>query len=254
MHVYRCEITLLEATFFSSREVSNTYQTEPLLGNIALAYAFGFCESPYHNDGTIYYKEHLSGLNDRGIYVTPGTFIGEPRFIIRQFNAQADAYWYAFANNVIVTRPDGAWARREGATWYIYRKPGERGNYVPVENRPQHGRIRMLSIGNRAVCFVISREPVRVPKYIRLGKFMSKAKVDSREVKANVVEKDNALVGWLLNPADLPVDARLATFDLISVPPSPLIRNSVISGRFYRLPGGDGVIPQGMSFNVRKLP
>ena len=31
MHIYRCELTLLEATFFSSREVSATYQTEPLI-------------------------------------------------------------------------------------------------------------------------------------------------------------------------------------------------------------------------------
>ena len=51
MHIYRCELTLLESTFFSSREVSATYQTEPLIGNIALAYAFGFCQAPSFNGG-----------------------------------------------------------------------------------------------------------------------------------------------------------------------------------------------------------
>ena len=95
MHIYRCELTLMEATFFSSREVSNTYQTEPLIGNIALAYAFGFCQSPYFNDGTIYYKPHLGALNERGVYVTPATVMGKPRFTIGQFNAQPDSYWYA---------------------------------------------------------------------------------------------------------------------------------------------------------------
>ena len=80
MHIYRCELTLLEATFFSSREVSAVYQTEPLLGNIALAYAFGFCQAPYFNDGTIHYQAHLAALNEQGLYVTPGTILGQPRF------------------------------------------------------------------------------------------------------------------------------------------------------------------------------
>lgn len=38
MHIYRCRITLMEATFFSSREASATYYTEPLIGNIALGF------------------------------------------------------------------------------------------------------------------------------------------------------------------------------------------------------------------------
>ncbi len=254
MHIYRCELALLEATFFSSREISNTYQTAPLLGNIALAYAFGFCRSDYFNDGTIYYKEHLGSLNARNIYVTPGTIQGRARFIMRQFNAQADAYWSAFANNVIVTRPDGTWAEKRGPGWYIIRSAGDKGKKVNVENRPQHGRMRMLAVGNRAVCFVLSQAPLALPRYIRLGKFMSKARVTVREVKAQPVEETNVLTRWLLNPADLPSDLHLGAFDLISVPPAPLIRNALVSGRFYKLSKEDGLLPVGMRFNVEDLP
>lgn len=253
MYIYRCELTLLEATFFSSREVSNTYYTEPLLGNIALAYAFGLCQSDYFNDGTIHYKTHLSELNAHGVYVTPGTMQGRPRFIMRQFNAQADAYWSAFANNVIVARPDGAWTEKRGAVWYIVR-PGERAKKVGLENRPQHGRLRMLAIGNRARCYVISHSLLTLPRYIRLGKFMSKARVDVVPVDADEVEQDGASIAMLLNPADLPPDVQLGPFDLVSVPPAPLIRHAVLSGRFYKLPGDGGLLPVGMRFNVETLP
>lgn len=253
MHIYRCQLTLLEATFFSSREISNTYYTEPCIGNIALAYAFNLCQAPYFNDGTIYYKAHLSQLNERGIYVTPATIEGQPRFILRQFNAQPDAYWYAMANNTIVTRPDGAWTTKRGAAWYIQWRPGEKGKKVSLENRPQYGRIRALSIGNRATAYVLSQEPLTLPNYIRLGKFMSKARVEVVDQQAEMVEREEMVVESLLSLADLPEQLGLGVFDLINIPPSPLIRNARLSGQFYRL-SDKTFLPVGMRFQVEGLP
>lgn len=252
MHIYRCDLTLLEATFFSSREVSAIYQTEPLLGNIALAYALGFCQAPYFNDGAIHYRAHLAALNEQGLYVTPGTILGQPRFTLSQFNAQADAHWYAFANNVIVTRPDGAWTEKDGQAWYVLWPDGRRQK-VGLENRPQHGRIRLLAIGNRAVAYVLSRQPRSIPRYVRLGKFMSKARVEVAEVSYQEEERAGQVVPFLLNPADLSPEMPPRSFDLISVPPTPLVRNVLLSGRFYRLADG-GWLPVGMRFAVEKLP
>lgn len=251
MHIYRCELTLLEATFFSSREVSNTYYTEPLIGNIALVYALGFVHAPYFNDGTIHYGEHLARLNEAGVYVTPATILGEPRFTIGQFNAQADAYWYAFANNVIVTRPDGTWIDKSGAAWYIHWPDGRRSK-VGLENRPQHGTIRYLGIGNRAETYIFSQERISIPKYIRLGKFMSKARVESIEQPVEIIEAKNVRVPLLLNPADLPPEYTFTVFDLISVPPTPLARNAVLSGQFYHLPESIR-LPVGMRFGIEAL-
>ena len=252
MHVYCFELTFMEATFFSSREVSATYQTEPLVGNIALAYAFGFCQAPYFNDGTIYYKAHLGGLNERGLYVTPATVQGEPRFTIGQFNAQADAYWYAMGAGAIVTRPDGGWAEGTGKTWRIVRAEGKRTK-IAAASRPQFGRIRFLAIGNRAVGYVLSCEPLTLPRYIRLGKFMSKARVAVREMLVEEVERERAVIPFLLNPADLPPEMPLTVFDLISIPPTPLVRNAQLSGPFYRLEDGT-LLPVGMRFGVENLP
>lgn len=252
MHIYRCDLTLLEATFFSSREVSAIYQTEPLVGNIALAYAFGFCQAPYYNDGRIHYRDHLGALNEQGLYVTPGTVVGQPRFTLSQFNAQADAHWYAFANNVIVTRPDGAWTEKGGQAWYVLWPDGRRQK-VGLENRPQHGRIRLLAIGNRAVAYVLSRQPQAIPRYVRLGKFMSKARVEATELTHREEDRSGQLVPFLLNPADLPAQTKAQTFDLVSVPPTPLVRNALVSGRFYHLADG-AWLPAGMRFGVENLP
>ena len=69
MHIYRCEFELMENLFFASREVNNFFQTEPVIGNYALAYALGLCHSSYHNDGDITYATDLERLNEASIYV-----------------------------------------------------------------------------------------------------------------------------------------------------------------------------------------
>lgn len=250
--IYRCTLELMELTFFSSREVGGFYQTEPLIGNYALAYALGLCSAPYHTSGGPRYAIDLGPLNARGIYVTPGTILGTPRFSIGEFNAQPDAYWYAMGNNLLVTRPDGTWAEGRLGSWYIVERPGETGRKLPVENRPQHGRIRYLAIGNRAVCYVISAEPLTIPRYIRLGKFMSKARVQSEHVAATVVERANVTVDHLLNLADLPPELTLHLWDTIQIPPAPLARNLRCSGQFYQIEHGPH-LPVGMRFGVEHI-
>jgi CRISPR-associated protein Csc1 len=249
--IYRCQVTLQEATFFSSREISNSYFTDPYIGNYALAYALGMVQSPYFNKGEIHYPQHLAALNERGIYVTPATFINTPQFTFGQFNAQADAYWSAFANNAIVTRPDGGWMEKSGPVWYVNR-PGEKAQKVGLENRPQFGRIRLLAIGNTAVFYIISQATLTIPRYIRLGKFMSKTHLAVTEHPDTITERQNQTVTALLNPADIPATYRLAVFDLLAVPPTPLIQHAILSGSFYTLP--DAVyLPVGMRFGVEQV-
>ena len=251
MHIYRCQLTLKEKTFFSSREISNCYYTESLIGNYALAYAMGFCQSPYFNDGTIYYRQHLGALNEQGMYVTPATIQGQPRFFVEQFNAQPEAYWFAMGKGVLVTRPDGHRMDQDRGMWYARSPSGER-TMARSANRPQFGRIRYLAVGNEAVYYVLSRNPVAIPNYVRLGKFMSKARVASQEVAYREEEMEHHVVPLLLNPADLGPEVELHLYDLVTVPPTPLVKNAQASGLFYKL--ADGVLlPVGMRFGVEGL-
>jgi len=252
LHIYRCELTFQEHVFFSSREISNFFQTEPLLGNYALAYALGLARSPYHSDGPVRYARDLGPLNGRGVYVTPGTLLDEPRFVLSQFNAQADAYWYAFANNVIITRSDEERAERQGNRWRITNTRTGASGYMRPNNYPQHGHIKMLALGNRAVCYVISREKLTLPSYIRLGKWMSKVSVAVSHGTASPEPKEQVTVSFYLNPVDLPHPDRLRRYDLVSIHPAPLVRNALLGGDFLRTP--DGVwLPAGMRFGVENL-
>lgn len=251
MYIYRCTLTLMEATFFSSREVSSFYQTEPVLGNFALAYALRLCESPYHNDGDIQYAAHLGALNERGIYVTPGTFLGQPQFLLRTLNTQTDSYWSLYGQGFIAAPPPHGRVIKQ-ARYRPVDQHGEVGPGFRATNRPQHGRIRLLASGNQARCYVLAESPLELPDYVRLGKFMSKARFEWKSVPHDLITQERRAVPLVLNPADLGPHSRLYTFDLVNIPPTPLVRNAAIEGPFYRL-DRDEWLPAGMRFGVQNL-
>jgi CRISPR-associated protein Csc1 len=250
LQIYRCELRLLEQTFFSTREISNLYQTEAFIGHLALCYALGLAPSRYYNDGkSIHYREDLAALNERGIYITPATIQGAARFTLGQFNAQPDSYWSAMGNNALVVVPQGMWAEKDGNTWYI--TDGVTRRKYGVENRPQFGRIRALAVGNQAEFFVISETELTLPNYIRLGKWMSKARLTIKPTRI-AGEQVNGTIPFLLAPADLASTSQLLAYDLLNVAPTPLVRNSRIAGACYVL-DQQILLPKGMRFNLEGL-
>ena len=243
VEIYRADLTLMEHTFFASREVGIYYETEPVIGNYALAYALGLCAAPYYWDGPPRYKEDLGPLNSRGLYVTPGTFLPESlRYALSQFNAQTDSYFFRFDQNAIGTDP----AKKARAA-----------------NFPQSGKIRMLGQGSRAFFFLINErgDTPRFLTYIRLGKFNSKARLVWEKLtlrSAEPVERDNQRLEFLLNAADLPAEAvsRLWSFSMYNLYPAPLLNHCHLSGNFWQLgarTGGDVYMPVGMRFGVDGL-
>ncbi len=250
-YIYRCTLRLLETTFFSTREVSDLYQTEPFIGHLALSYALGLAPVRYASDGAIHYQQDFSALNEAGVYVTPATLLNEHRYRIESFNAQPDTYWSAMGNNTLVTVPAGGWAQRDSKSWYISEGGASKPRKKGAENRPQFGRIRALGIGNIAQFFVISEQARDFPRYIRLGKWMSKARLV--EVKRLQIfgQRDDAHVPFLLAAADLPAETSLLAFDLLNVAPVPLIRSALVQGACYELEENI-VLPCGMAFQLEK--
>ncbi len=237
MNIYECEISLHENTFFSSREINNFYQTEALLGNYALSYAFGFISSPYNNN-KILYKQHLTSLNDRDIYITPAKVVGKPKYAISQFNATSETYWSKVEQNAISTDINVKIGKSKGAR---------------AANIPQIGRIKMLAIGSIFRCYIISKNELEIPQYIRLGKFMSKAKVETTKIDYKIsVEQESFVCNILLNPVDLSDDSKLSVYDLFSVHPVPLIDNARIISKTYQLNNGLK-LPYNMHFGVAGL-
>lgn len=242
--IYRAALTLMEHTYFASREVGIYYESEPLIGNYALAYALGLCAAPYDWSGPPRYKEDLGPLNNKGIYVTPGTFVpGGLRYALSQFNAQSDSYYFRFDQNAIATEP-----------------PKEPGKKARATNFPQSGKIRMLGLGSRASFFLmnVQESDMRLPSYIRLGKFNSKARLEWEKLtlkETQPVQRDRQMLDFLINAADLPpaAVARLRGFSVYNVSPAPLLSRCHLDGSFWHCSdtaGKDVYLPVDMRFGV----
>jgi len=234
MYIYRCEFELMESLFFASREVNNFFQTEAVIGNYALAYALGLCRAGYYNHAEITYAQDLEKLNEAGIYVTPGTLTEKPRFTVTRFNALSDSYWYQMEQNAVSVNRERIFNPRLKAR---------------ATNFPQIGRLKLLSIGNKGVFYLTSRDEFRVPRYIRLGKFMSKTKISAYKQRYHQTHAEDVSYSNYLNPNDLSLDTQIGMFDLLNIRPTPLIRHVQLSGDFYELTDdAETLLPARMQF------
>ncbi|MFM7373176.1 MAG: type I-D CRISPR-associated protein Cas5/Csc1, partial [Sphaerospermopsis kisseleviana] len=158
------ELNCLEPVFFASRELSDTYYTEGLLGNYALTYALGWVNSPYRLQGQATgrptYKEDFQAIAS-SCYILPASPIGRITFRFERFNALSDAYWYTMTNNRVATAREDLPLQRQG------KKP----NSFRASNFPQTGRLRMIERGNKFQTLVFGNQ--QLPDYIRVGKFAS---------------------------------------------------------------------------------
>lgn len=248
VEIYCASLTLMEHTFFASREIGIFYETEPFIGNYALAYALGLCSAPYSWGGPPRYKEDLGPLNEHGLYVTPATFDPNSlRYAISQFNAQTDSYYFRFDQNAIATQP----VELTG------------GKKAKTANFPQSGKIRMLGLGSKAFFFLINRQglDLALPNYIRLGKFNSKARLEWEKLEVNgkqPLEREKQEVDFLLNAVDLPRElvSSLQAYSLRNLYPAPLLDGCHLGGTFWLckskrdIPQKEFYLPAEMRFGV----
>ena len=222
MLITRCVLTLHDSLFFATREMGTLYETERYLHNYALSYALFndsvirvpyFCASYRPR-----YADELELLNQRGIYVTPARPL----------------QW----SYLLVT-----W--KMGQVTY-YRRPerfGEGGGHnYPVN----YGRAKELAPESVFEFFILSRERVTLPRWIRLGKWASKAIVETQEMREMKEMEGEFIAACLLNPLDVPTSP--IVYDLISMPPVSLIHNAKMQGAHYELDDGRIKIPAGMKY------
>lgn len=204
MFVAICKLTLHENLFYATREIGRLYETGRYLHNYGLTYALGFAVSPYFNNSSIpRYPEDLSALNETGIYVTPA----RPKNITFELNT------FKYADN-------------------RYRVKMELGQ----RNTPSFGRAKEIAVGSTFEFAVISVQPIMKKRWIRLGKWMSKAWVEVC-VKGEIdkIQEGECVADFPINPLDVSAEAQLKTYDLISMPPVSLLDNVHFSGPHYQL-------------------
>lgn len=214
--IYRCQIELHDSLYFATREIGRLYETEPVIHNYALCYALGLVDSEIYSttvseehsyryfcpEQVPKYEPHLTALNPQGIYVTPG----------RSISHSSTLNTWKYANN----------------------------NYhVEMEktqtNIPSFGRTKEIAPESKFEFFIISEKSVKLAKWIRLGKWMSKAAVEiveQKEVKRSPSETD-FIFPYLLNPLDVMFSHQVISYDVVNMPPVSLIQNVKILGRYY---------------------
>lgn len=233
------ELWCAEPVFFASRELSDTYYTEGAIGNYALAYAFGWVNSPYRLQGEATgrptYRQDLEPLAQT-CYVLPASpSNGRVTFRLERFNALSDSFWYAMTNNRVATAREDLPLQRQG------KKP----NSFRPSNFPQTGRLRMIERGNKFQTLVFGN--CELPEYIRLGKFRSKVKVNVlAEGPVTPLPVGDYQSQFYLSAADLPPSLEIFSFDLISMPPAPLLKNLQFRGEAWQI--GDKIVPAHLHF------
>src|SRR5580700_6796643 len=141
-----CRLVLHDYLFYASREMGRLYETEKYLHNYGLTYALGLVASPYANPVQVpHYQEDLDRMNEQGLYVTP---------------AYPVRYTFSFST-----------FKMANVNYY---------NFTPQMSRNQvvFGCSKELAPESTFEFFVLGEQPVALPRWIRLGKWMTKARID----------------------------------------------------------------------------
>ncbi|PIG90761.1 type I-D CRISPR-associated protein Cas5/Csc1 [Gloeocapsopsis sp. IPPAS B-1203] len=215
--IYCCQLELHDSLYYATREIGRLYETEPVLHNYALCYALGLVDSEVYATTVVEehsyryfcpeqvpkYKEHLTPLNRQGIYVTPA----------RSIEHTAMLNTWKYTNN----------------NYHVEMEKTQK-------NIPSFGRAKEVAPESLFEFFVICQKEIQLPKWIRLGKWMSKAEVkqlDYLEVKPSTTE-ENFTFPYPLNPLDAMLTHQIISYDVVNMPPVSLIQNIQIQGHCYQ--------------------
>jgi CRISPR-associated protein Csc1 len=166
--IYRCDLTLHDYLFFASTERGKVAETSPFVHNYALTYALSWVQTAWHNEQQkARYHVDLPSIRHR--YITPAKLM-RGASIVMQYNTLSEQLKFEKQRSI---------------------------------GYPDWGFIKCFKPGALFRAYVISSGTESFPRYIRLGKFMAKTKIDVVEARS-VSEKDgNFTVSHLLNWSDL---------------------------------------------------
>lgn len=212
--IYRCVLELHDSLYFATREIGRLYETEPIIHNYALAYVLGLIDNPqYHTvvaeeDSYRYfcpeqvpkYEQHLTPLNQQGIYVTPA----------RAIYHTAVLNTWKYADN----------------KYHVEMLPTSK-------NIPSFGRTKEIAPESQFEFFVITENLIDLPRWVRIGKWASKAELTMSELPKPRSRSGEFIFPYPLNPLDVMFSHQVLSYDTVNMPPVSLIRNVRIRGEFY---------------------
>ncbi|WP_448561805.1 type I-D CRISPR-associated protein Cas5/Csc1 [Trichothermofontia sp.] len=229
--IYRCVLELHDGLYFATREIGRLYETEPVLHNYALSYVLGLVDNPcfktevseeyaytyFCAEQVPRYQEHLSPLNAQGIYVTPARAI--------RYTAVLSTWKYADNHYHVETKRTDC-------------------------NIPNFGRAKEIAPESLFEFFVVSAQPLVLPRWVRIGKWASKARLIVEELlNPKLMRSGEFYFEYPLNPLDVMLSYRILSYDVVNMLPVSLIRNISMIGEYYTFDGLPGLkIPARMQY------
>lgn len=201
MFITVCHLHVHDFLFYASREMGRLYETEKYLHNYGLTYALGLAKSPYANPAQVpRYAEDLDMVNEQGVYVTPASPL---------------RYAFAFHTFKLASEP-------------YYSLTQQTSNNVIV-----YGRAKELAPESAFEFYALSEQAIRLPRWIRLGKWMAKARVDVVRQSQAQVKRGSFRSSGALNPLDIPLAPE--NCNIVAMAPASLITNVFCTGDYYEL-------------------
>lgn len=212
--IYRCHLELHDSVYYATREIGRLYETEPVIHNYALCYALGLVDSQIYSTTVVEehsyryfcpeqvpkYEEHLIPLNQQGIYITPARSIHHATILNT----------WKYANN----------------NYHVEMEKTQK-------NFPSFGRTKEIAPESQFEFFVISQNEITLQKWIRLGKWMSKAEVTVEQLPLPKTANGMFTCVYPLNPLDVMFINQVISYDVVNMPPVSLIQNVHMQGQYY---------------------
>jgi CRISPR-associated protein Csc1 len=253
--IVECSIETLDRTLYASREVGDLVDTGDFILSTALHYAFGFVSGKYINFGNKpAYVEETSEIYKK-FYITPakpetvGEYVSK---ILGAKSPKGKAMPLPYLGGHSVSQWNARPHQYAVKNWKAAELPKEQKG----KNLPKFGRERVLDQQNLLTAYILPYEDdaasltSKIPKYVRLGKKRSKARVMTKVVEGTIEEGE-----FLSNhPFGIYDYDGVPLGDLISVRmrPVPLIVQGRYKGKFIRIPRAgkreDIVLPYKLEF------
>jgi CRISPR-associated protein Csc1 len=204
--------------FFASLEFHDLVETLPVVHNYALTYALDLCTAESGRVTPLYwtterrkqqprYADDFAALTQAGIYVTPAKSPdGLPPTAIRQYATRVDEYLHAQRkiDDVLSWEPN----------------PNKRKANTLASLFPLHGYLKVITVGARFLFYAYNLPPdFPLQRYIRLGKFNSKAAVTLRRCPEIAAVENTQMTTHPVNLIDMPETIPL---NLLTMRPTPL--------------------------------
>lgn len=107
--------------------------------------------------------------------------------------------------------------------------------YLRDKNYPiNYGRAKELAVGSQYRTYIIAPENITFPRWIRLGKWAAKIRVEIILIPDHVLQTKCGDYTCLhpLNPLDLPTDTRVLLYNRIVMPPVSLVSQAQLHGEY----------------------